>query len=191
MLAIGELLQMDHEKKFQISESIYEKIIFCKTACLFGSMSEAAYIISQGKKADVKIQRRYRNFGERLGRLFQLRDDFLDYFEISKPTGKERYKDLERRLINKPIITLYKNLNRQKRYVLVDIFRKDQKRKTPSKIKTLEALFESVNLREKLEREIEEETHILMNFLREHPSSIYSKRLLDQIFHLFILSLNK
>ena len=188
MLAMGELLQMESEKKFELSEAIYEKIILCKTACLFGSMSESAYVLSQGKKADPKIQLKYKNFGERLGRLFQLRDDFLDYFQMSKSTGKELYQDLERGLITKPIIVLYKNLPRRERKVLLGIFKNSQKRKTPSNIKKLESLFRSVNLRERLERGMEVETHILLSFLRSHPPSAYRSRLLDKIFQLFILS---
>ena len=188
MLAIGELLQMENEKKFKISEKVYEKIILCKTACLFGCMSEAAYILSQGKKANAKVQLSYRNFGEKLGRLFQLRDDFLDYFQTAKSTGKEGYQDLKRGLVSRPIILLYQNLNKKQRKTLIDIFTKTQKRAAAANIRKLETLFEHVNLRQKLEREMEAEAHILMSFLRKHPSSIYRNQLIDQLFQLFIFS---
>ena len=191
MLAIGELLQMEHEKKIKTSGAVYERIILCKTACLFGCMSEAAYILSQTKKADPKTQLSYRNFGERLGRLFQLRDDFLDYFQTSRSTGKEDYQDLKRGLISWPIIVLYKSLNKNQRCTLTDIFTKTQKRTAPANLKRLQTLFECVDLRKKLEREIEAEAHILISFLRKHPSSIYRGQILDQLFYLFIADLQR
>ncbi len=186
MLSVGELLQMEQEQKFQISEKKYERIIWAKTAVLFGCMTEAAYLVAHQKNPDTKEQKRYREFGESLGRLFQIRDDFFDYFRSKAVTGKVAYQDFRSGLVTRPIIVLYKNLNLTNRRILMGLLKNVEIRNSEKGKDKLMELFVKCNLRQKLEREIEENVHKLMYFLRQHPESYYRDTLMKNMVQLFV-----
>lgn len=95
MLATSELLQMRWEKDLSISEKMYNRIIMGKTASLFGCMAESAAILADEGNSK-KEREKYRQFGERLGRIFQIRDDYLDYYSDEKAShldGKNSRKN--------------------------------------------------------------------------------------------------
>ncbi len=196
MLSEGELIQMQYEGHTNINkktEKIYENIILKKTGCLFGFSTETAYILNfaskKGNRRYEDNKKEYRHFGERIGRLFQMRDDFFDYFQDTVgSTGKEAYQDFTRGLVTRPIIVLHKHLSIRNRHKLLTLLSYSKKeRQKPHNLQTMRMLFDSVNLRYKLEQEIEEEVHALMSFLRKHPPSFYRDKLMESFVELFIL----
>lgn len=88
-LSNGEILQLSNIQNRDISEDIYYNVIMQKTAALF----EACSVIgaeSAGASADDITAAR--EFGRKLGVIFQIRDDIFDYSdskEIGKPTGND------------------------------------------------------------------------------------------------------
>ena len=82
----GELMQMEKARKLDINEQVYFDIIRAKTASLLSSACAAgAYSASD----DEVVAERFRQFGEKVGIAFQIKDDLFDYGEdnIGKPTG--------------------------------------------------------------------------------------------------------
>ncbi len=88
-LAAGEILQLSNIRNQDISEEVYFQVVRQKTAALF----EACAVIgalSTGA-SDVEIDK-VRAFGQKLGIMFQIRDDIFDYYdskEVGKPTGND------------------------------------------------------------------------------------------------------
>lgn len=88
-LAEGEILQLSNIKNPDFSEQVYYDVIRKKTASLFESCATLG-CLSVGV-GDTELEKA-RFFGEKLGMMFQIRDDIFDYYdsrEIGKPTGND------------------------------------------------------------------------------------------------------
>lgn len=82
----GELLQMEKARKLDIKEDIYFEIIRAKTASLLSSACAAgAYSATE----NIDEAEHFRQFGEKVGIAFQIKDDLFDYGQdnVGKPTG--------------------------------------------------------------------------------------------------------
>jgi octaprenyl-diphosphate synthase len=82
----GELLQIEKARRLDISESVYFDIIRQKTATLIAACcAVGARSVGQPPEAVEQM----RQFGEKVGIAFQLKDDLFDYgeAEIGKPVG--------------------------------------------------------------------------------------------------------
>lgn len=108
IIAEGEVSQLAQlETKQSVSEEDYLKIINAKTAELFGAACSVGAIIA-GKESDANA---LREFGLRLGNIFQIADDALDYFSDSKKVGKNVGDDFYEGKITLPLIFLLEKIN--------------------------------------------------------------------------------
>jgi len=82
----GELLQMEKARRLDISEDIYFEIIRAKTASLLSAACAAGAYSATG---NWETAQHFRQFGEKVGIAFQIKDDLFDYGveQIGKPTG--------------------------------------------------------------------------------------------------------
>lgn len=82
----GELLQIAKARKLDITEEVYYKIIRQKTASL---MASCCAVGASSTDSDPEAIERMREFGEKVGMAFQIKDDLFDYGEeeIGKPVG--------------------------------------------------------------------------------------------------------
>jgi octaprenyl-diphosphate synthase len=103
-----------------------------------------------------------------MGRLFQIRDDYLDYFSTQEELGKELYLDFFRGLITYPILVLRKSLSSKEKKELFKDWNDYEKRK--EKLSFLLELMQKYHIRKKITTEIEEAIHSLMNFIRNHET---------------------
>lgn len=123
----GELLQIEKTRKLNLDEDVYFEIIKNKTASLLSSACAAG---AWSTTNDVFKTEQMKNFGEKAGIAFQIKDDLFDYGSetIGKPTGNDiKEKKLTLPLIytlntvssskKKELIYILKNENRQKKYV--------------------------------------------------------------------------
>ena len=188
MLAVGELLQMEWERDFKLARKIYDRIILGKTGSLFGAMSESAYVLATppGQPVDAAAAARYREFGERMGRLFQVRDDYLDYFGDARSNGKELYQDFRRGLITHPILVLRSMADSREKKVLAELWKNDESRATSKGLEQFLEISRRSNVQQNLAREIEEEVHGLMHFVRGHAESEYREKILEHLTTLLV-----
>lgn len=110
----GELLQMEKARRLDIQEDIYFQIIRQKTATLIASAC-ACGVASNTDNVD--IIEKIRQFGEKVGIAFQIKDDLFDYgkHEIGKPKGI----DIKERKMTLPLIyALNKATRSDKRYII-------------------------------------------------------------------------
>jgi len=132
----GELLQIAKARKLDITEEVYYTIIRKKTASLIASCcAVGAAAANVGEDMVEKM----RDFGEKVGMAFQIKDDLFDYGkdEIGKPVGIDiKEKKMTLPLIyalnhaswidKKKIIYLIRNRNEDKKAVnqVIDFVKK-------------------------------------------------------------------
>lgn len=81
-------------------ESYYQKTM-CKTASLFGAVTESSAYLCQRPESDIQA---CRQFGLSLGIAFQMADDLLDYTSTADKAGKPVMGDLKQGLLTAPIL---------------------------------------------------------------------------------------
>jgi len=88
-LSQGELVQLISSRKHIVNEDRYFDIIQKKTALLIASCTELGAV---SVNANQEEREALHLIGEKLGIIFQIKDDIFDYFEqgeIGKPTGND------------------------------------------------------------------------------------------------------
>lgn len=102
---VRQLARLSEKRMMSIAE--YDRIINAKTARLFGAACEVGCIISgQNEKTSGLL----REFGIKLGFIFQIADDLLDYLGTSD-RGKNIGDDFAEGKITLPVILAYDNGN--------------------------------------------------------------------------------
>lgn len=88
-LSNGEILQLTANSSVHISEQDYYDVIKQKTAALFEACCTMG---AMSVTSDAQTIRDFAMFGQKLGIIFQIRDDIFDYFssdKLGKPTGND------------------------------------------------------------------------------------------------------
>ena len=116
----GELIQIEKTKKLNLTELDYFKIIELKTGILFECAFELGGVAVEAHKEDLK---KLRSLGLILGVLFQIKDDVLDYTNISF-SGKQSLNDIKEGKINFPLLSALKKMNILERSRVFRILRK-------------------------------------------------------------------
>jgi octaprenyl-diphosphate synthase len=118
----GELLQLEKSRSLNLSEAVYFEIIRNKTASFLASSCAAgAYATSQD---EVKAEQ-LRQFGEKVGIAFQIKDDLFDYGNeaVGKPTGN----DIKEKKLTLPLIYTLNNLDRTTRRDIIYLIKNHNK----------------------------------------------------------------
>jgi octaprenyl-diphosphate synthase len=121
----GELLQIEKARKLDITEEVYFDIIQRKTASLISAACAAgAYAGSNGNEEKTNL---LKNFGEKIGIAFQIKDDLFDYgnVDIGKPTGN----DIKEKKMTLPLIYTLNNCDKNTASRIKKIFKQPEKNK--------------------------------------------------------------
>ena len=120
----GELLQIEKARNLDINEEIYYEVIRKKTATLIASCCALGACSVDASQNDI-IKMTY--FGEKIGMVFQIKDDLFDYGQqrIGKPTGI----DIRERKMTLPLIYAMKQASPLERRWLKRNFKKNNKNK--------------------------------------------------------------
>lgn len=84
-ICIGQQLDMNFEKEYQVSEAEYLMMIEHKTAVLLATSMKIGAILGEASEAD---QQAFYRFGLNIGMAFQIQDDLLDTFGETASVGK-------------------------------------------------------------------------------------------------------
>jgi octaprenyl-diphosphate synthase len=118
----GELLQLEKSRSLNLSEAVYFEIIRNKTASFLASSCAAgAYSTSQDEAKAEQL----RQFGEKVGIAFQIKDDLFDYGNeaVGKPTGN----DIKEKKLTLPLIYTLNNLDRATRRDIIYLIKNHNK----------------------------------------------------------------
>ncbi|MEA3309155.1 MAG: polyprenyl synthetase family protein [Chloroflexota bacterium] len=101
VICTGELNQMLCQQGRIPTQAEYYQRIFAKTASLFGIATESAPLLT---RAGLQEQQRMRQFGELLGKAFQIADDLLDFTANQEELGKPVGSDLRQGVLTLPVL---------------------------------------------------------------------------------------
>ena len=111
----GEVQQLANARNSNISEDVYKKVIFKKTAILFDAAAKIGAIIAEPKTGHIES---LSNYGKNIGMAFQLMDDVLDYNGDSENLGKNIGDDLTEGKMTLPLIYAMKNGKNSQKLVI-------------------------------------------------------------------------
>ncbi|TNE61080.1 MAG: polyprenyl synthetase family protein [Bacteroidetes bacterium] len=119
-MAEGELLQMEKARRLDIREEVYYDIIRQKTASLIAAACSAGAASTATDPADVE---RIRQFGEKTGMAFQIRDDLFDFGtdDVGKPLGI----DIKEKKMTLPLIYALAQTDRSTRRHIINLVRNE------------------------------------------------------------------
>lgn len=113
-MAEGELMQLEKARRLDIKEDIYYEIIRQKTASLIAAACSAGAATTAPGAEPVAL---IRNFGEKTGMAFQIRDDLFDFGtdDVGKPLGI----DIKEKKMTLPLIYALNKAERpERRHIL-------------------------------------------------------------------------
>jgi len=111
----GELLQLQHSRKQDMTREAYFQVIHKKTAALIAACTEAG---AQSGGATPEQLEQMRQFGIYLGLIFQIKDDMFDY-QPRGITGKPTGNDIKEKKFTLPLIyALQQAPNSEKKQIL-------------------------------------------------------------------------
>ncbi len=97
----GQCLDLEFEGRTDIAASEYLHMIACKTGALIRCGLEAGAVLANGDEAAVRA---FAEFGEGVGRAFQIRDDYLGIWGDEATLGKATGNDIRRRKKSYPVV---------------------------------------------------------------------------------------
>ena len=97
----GQCLDLEFEGRTDITTDEYLHMIACKTGALIRCGLEAGALLGDGNDETVQA---FAEFGEGLGRAFQIRDDYLGIWGDEATLGKATGNDIRRRKKSYPVV---------------------------------------------------------------------------------------
>jgi octaprenyl-diphosphate synthase len=121
----GELLQMEKSRSLNFDEAVYFEIVKNKTASLLASSCAAGAWSSSLNDENAS---RMKEFGEKVGIAFQIKDDLFDYAfqDVGKPTGN----DIKEKKLTLPLIYTLNNIDKKTRREIIYIIKNQSSNKT-------------------------------------------------------------
>ncbi len=102
----GELLQLTHIGRIDVTEAEAADLAYRKTACLFSGCTRLGAVLGRLDKA---TEESLADYGRYAGLAFQLVDDLLDFTASSEQIGKPVLSDLKEGKVTLPLIFAMQN----------------------------------------------------------------------------------
>ena len=113
----GELLQLQHSRRQDITQEAYFDVIHKKTAALISACTEAG---AQSGGATGEQVEQMRQFGVYLGLIFQIKDDLFDY-QPRTVTGKPAGNDIKEKKFTLPLIYALQQAERKEKKQIISL----------------------------------------------------------------------
>jgi len=171
----GELLQMEKARKLDIDESIYFEIIRQKTASLIAAACSAGASSTTDNEEWIS---KMRQFGEKVGIAFQIKDDLFDYgdFDIGKPRGI----DIKEKKMTLPLIYSLNKSEKVLRNKIINYIKTDSKNE--EKVKEVISFVKSVGGLEYAEKIMIKYQNEAIEILKTFPESEARNSLENLVF---------
>lgn len=122
-LSEGELRQMEHARRLDLTEEDYYEVIRQKTATLIEACTRAGGVSAGADEATIG---RLADYGRNLGLAFQIRDDIFDYTPGGL-FGKPALNDIKEQKITLPLLAALRQAPAARRNALRTMIRRDPK----------------------------------------------------------------
>ncbi len=112
----GELLQIEKARRMDIEEDVYFEVIRQKTASLIASCCACG---AASTNASDEMVEQMRQFGEKVGMAFQIKDDLFDFGidDVGKPLGN----DIKEKKLTLPLIHALKQVGRAEKRRIINL----------------------------------------------------------------------
>ncbi|MBS1945055.1 MAG: polyprenyl synthetase family protein [Bacteroidetes bacterium] len=171
----GQQLDMDYERRAQVTTAEYRAMIRLKTAVLLACALRVGAAVAG---ASGEGSERIGAFGEHLGLAFQLRDDLLDAFGDPAITGKQQGGDLR---AGKKTFLLIRGLElsgaQGRRELQEELARPAEQRD----VRRMLAVLEELGVRTEAERTVQQEEGLAMNAIDKVSAPAARKEPLRQL----------
>lgn len=146
----GQQLDMDFEKRKNISAEEYVQMITLKTAVLLGAALKMGAIIANAREKDADA---LYHFGKNMGIAFQIQDDLLDVFGSTEKFGKQTGGDI---ICNKKTWLLIKAMQDASPSDKAEMKKWIEQKKfsAKNKVEAFKNIYEKINIKEKAENEM-------------------------------------
>lgn len=172
----GELLQLD-TADFSTDESRYFDIIFRKTVSLIAScMKIGAYTAGANEQQIAAIGK----IGEKIGYIFQIKDDMLDYSANGK-TGKESGNDIKENKVTMPLICAWNNMTTSEQADFKRLWKSQRTAENIEQIRKTVVVKGGMEGCQKRTNEIKEEVFDLIGTLPQSDYCSYLKQITEYI----------
>ena len=172
----GELLQLD-TADFSTDESRYFDIIFRKTVSLIAScMKIGAYTAGANEQQIAAIGK----IGEKIGYIFQIKDDMLDYSANGK-TGKESGNDIKENKVTMPLICAWNNMTDSEQADFKQLWKSQRTAENIEQIRKTVVAKGGMEGCQKRTNEIKEEVFSLIGTLPQSDYCTYLKQITEYI----------
>lgn len=172
----GELLQLD-TADFSTDESRYFDIIFRKTVSLIAScMKIGAYTAGANEQQIAAIGK----IGEKIGYIFQIKDDMLDYSANGK-TGKESGNDIKENKVTMPLICAWNNMTDNEQADFKQLWKSQRTAENIEQIRRIVVAKGGMEGCQKRTNEIKEEVFSLIGTLPQSDYCTYLKQITEYI----------
>ena len=179
----GELIQIEKTKKLNLIVDDYFKIIELKTGALFQSAFEAGALSVGANDHQFKIMSQ---LGIKIGLMFQIKDDILDYPINSKKTGKIKGNDIKEGKINLPLLKSITKMNFNQKQNVYRILRKKSNNSDEIKyIQDLVVQYDGIQHAESLLKSYYDEIMLLLVSFKKNT---YKDALLSLLNYLIVRS---
>ncbi|MEN8248169.1 MAG: polyprenyl synthetase family protein [Bacteroidota bacterium] len=170
----GELLQMEKARRLDITEEVYYEIVRQKTASLIASCCATG---ASSASADPETIERMRQFGEKVGMAFQIKDDLFDYGtkEIGKPLGI----DIKEKKLTLPLIYALQNAGWGDKRKIINIVK--NKSHKSNKVKEVIDFVKASGGIEYAKQVMERFTNEALDMLQSFPDSEYKNSLAELV----------
>ena len=176
VMSEGELQQLD-SKDFSTDEARYYEIIFKKTASLIAScLKVGAYTAGANEQQIAAIGK----IGEKIGYIFQIKDDMLDYSANGK-TGKESGNDIKENKVTMPLICAWNNMTVDEQDKLLSLWNTERTAENIEQIRKM--VVEKNGIGDSLKKimAIKSETDALIAQLPDNKYRKYLKQITEYI----------
>lgn len=166
----GELLQMEKSRRLNITEDVYYEIIRQKTASLIASCCAVGASSSGASQEDVALMK---DFGNKIGMAFQIKDDLFDYGEeeIGKPVGI----DIKEKKMTLPLIYALSQAGWQEKRRIRGIVKNESDK--PKKVKEVIAFVKASGGIEYAQSKMNAFHQEALELLKKFPDTVYQRSL--------------
>lgn len=173
----SEVWQLDLIGNIDISIENYMELIHGKTASLFAASCAVSGHLAEN--LDPNIQTSLYEFGRILGILFQISDDYLDYYASQSEFGKVIGSDFCEKKITLPLILLLQSVSQTER----EIISQEMEKNDPN-VETIITMMDKYSIKSKtlnVASQYSNEAKIMIKSLPNHNNKILLADLVDFI----------
>jgi geranylgeranyl diphosphate synthase, type II len=178
----GQQFDMEFEKRMDVSEQEYIKMIELKTAVLFGASMKMGAIISDASDKDSNL---LYEAGKNLGIAFQLKDDLLDTYGNSATFGKRIGGDILENKKTYLFICARDHAGNTERNELLRLYT-TYTGNEEQKIETVRSLYNKIEVQHYAKAKIEEYMKLAFSCCEQLTSSAKIKKELVNLFDYLI-----